>query len=103
MIEYEINNGVIDNVQLGTVDYGYMSLVVVIKFDSVSKQAFGTHDLRYEEYGLNYLSSFLAAIGKSDFCNLIGTPVRVKRNRDKIMAIGHYLNDKWFEPERKNC
>ena len=97
MSKYTVN-GMIEHVMLGTLDYGYMSLVVGISCEG-KNQSFGTHDLRYEKYGIDYLAQFLNTIDKSDFCDLVGSPVRVKKNGNKIIAIGHYLKDKWFEPE----
>lgn len=44
-----------------------------------------------------WVSGILRAVGASRWEDLKGRPCRVKIENEKIIAIGHYLKDIWFD------
>jgi hypothetical protein len=46
-------------------------------------------------YGIRCIHDVLRALEIRSWEKLKGTPVRIKRKDDRIVAIGHYLKDEW--------
>jgi hypothetical protein len=93
-----IKNAIIGYTSLGIGDYGYLSAVIGVSHDSGST-GFGTHDLRYPPYGINYLVKIMEVLEVGSWEELIGTHCRIKRYEDDTIAIGHIIKDQWFYPE----
>lgn len=54
-----------------------------------------TYDLAY---GIIFIKSILNAVGVREWEKLPGKNIRIKRTHDKIYEIGHFLEDRWFNP-----
>lgn len=99
----EIENGLIDSAFLGWEDHGCFACSIGIEFGCVH-QAFGVYQLGNrtggDDYGITFLAKLMNAVGVNEWSKLKGTHVRVKRDKhgDLIRAIGHIIEDKWFEP-----
>ena len=69
-------------------------------FDTYDKE----EDLRIgTAWGCEYIRRILTTLGVSDWDKLNGLAVRVKKEdgyQGKIVGVGHFIKDKWFEPER---
>lgn len=64
-------------------------------------QGFGNYDLRH--YGADPLFRIIKAVGVECWEDLPGKHVRIRRDKEgagsRIIAIGHIVEDKWYEPE----
>lgn len=92
----EIQNAKITGTELGITDRG-PSFWVSVDYGG-SGQGFGGYRLggTFTDY---VIFGILKAVGVDSWEKLKGTPVRVKGSHDGIEAIGHYLEDKWFNPK----
>lgn len=103
-----IENGRIESTSLGTEDHGIFTAYLSLTFDG-SGQAFGGWALdsfdkvRKERigtaFGCAWIMEVLRVLEVTKWERLPGTPIRVRRDNSRVYAIGHYLRDRWFEPE----
>ena len=94
-----IRNAQIIDTFLGFVDHGRFTAIISAKSGS-SVQDFGMHTLEYEAYGIVYLERLLEAVGVSCWKDLKGKHVRVQSRDGLLVAIGHIIDDRWFNPRR---
>jgi len=116
MEDREIKNARITKTELGFNDIGIFTCTLDLDYGG-SSQGFGQHCLASEHekdkatypfnYGANYIMRLLKAVGVDTWEQLKGTYVRVQREvgengkiiwDGKIVAIGHIVEDKWFNP-----
>lgn len=90
----------IEATTLGLEDHGIPTAFVMIKFDG-SGQGFGGYDLRGPQSMLNFVMGVQKAVGVSDWSKLKGAYCRVRRDSDRgpIVAIGHIVEDRWFNAD----
>lgn len=50
------------------------------------------------KYADHFISRCLEITGVDEFGKLVGKAIRVKEGQGKVFAIGHIIEDKWFEP-----
>ena len=113
MSETQIKNAIIKSTMLGYEDHGILTAFVTLDYGG-SGQGFGgrafdepikdplTNDFisrRGVAYGMEWIARVLNTVGVESWEKLPGTPVRVKMDIGKVYAIGHYLEDKWFDPK----
>ena len=95
----EIKNAKITGTSLGNDDHG-PSFWIYIDYGGAG-QGFGGYALGGEF--TNYvIMGILNTLKVNKWEDLEGTPVRVKCSHEKIQAIGHYLEEKWFDPSEYN-
>lgn len=63
-----------------------------------SGQAFGGYKLG-EKFTDAYIYGILEALECDSWEDLIGKPIRVKKENGIAVAIGHLLKDQWFNPK----
>lgn len=112
----EIENGRIDSTMLGIEDHGILSYKIGINFAGYH-QEFGGYSLDAPkkddegkflerigtDYGMESINRILKVLKVDTWEKLKGTSLRVKRkgsHNGPIIAIGHFMDDNWFEPER---
>ena len=109
-----IENGRIDSTMLGIEENGILSTMIGIECPNYH-QGFGGYCLdtnQYDDdnnykgrvgtaYGMEFINRILKTLKVNKWESLIGTPVRVMRDeaRGPIIAIGHFINDEWFDPQ----
>lgn len=95
----EIENGRIDSTMLGMEDHDIFTSMIQIKCENVS-QGFGGWCLD-TPCGAEFIMRTLQIAEARNWESLKGKPIRVKRETTggRIIAIGHYIDDKWFNPE----
>lgn len=108
MANIETKNAIIESTMLGIEDHGIMTCWLHLKYDG-SGQGFGGHgfdgydkekDCRVGHgYGIEYISEVLRIAGVTRWEKLTGQNVRVKAECGKVHAIGHIIEDIWFNPE----
>lgn len=107
-----IVNAVIESVSLGTEDHGIMIASVTLKMDGCSvtlgEYVLDSYDKKQQKrvptvaMGV-FVHGVLDAVECSEWSKLVGKPCRAKFDGESILgsqiiAIGHFLKDKWFEP-----
>lgn len=50
-------------------------------------------------FGIGFITTLLKTLKLTEFNELEGTYIRAKRVDHKIVAIGHIVEDQWFNPE----
>jgi hypothetical protein len=108
-------NGVIKSTMLGLEDHGILTAFIQCEFDG-SGQGFGGFgfdqpikdqdgNFLHREgvaWGMEFIRRVLETLDVRSWEELKGTPIRVRRVGDswgeKIVAIGHYYKDRWFDP-----
>jgi len=95
----EIENGRIYSTMLGMEEHNIFTSMMVIKCENGS-QNFGGWVLNVP-YGAEFILRTLKIAEARNWEELTGKPIRVKRETKggRIIAIGHYIDDKWFNPE----
>lgn len=105
----KIENAVVKRTQLGIEDHGILSAWVHVGGFGWG-QGFGGFALdRYDETRKKrvgaapagiFVRRVLETLGVEEWERLTGTPCRVRRDvaLGPINAIGHFTDDKWFEP-----
>ena len=96
----ETKNAKIKSTFLGTEDHGIFTANLTLDYGGGGFQDFGSHELKYEKYGIEYLERILKTLGIESWEDLPGTVCRVKADRRHVEAIGHFIEDKWFNPEK---
>ena len=94
----EIVNARIESTMLGNEDHGIPTCYLTCRFGCAT-QGFGGYDLRH--YGLTFITEVLRVVGVSQWEDLRGKVVRIKRSDGLIRAIGNIIEDVWYEPEKK--
>ena len=96
----DTENGVIKGVFLGIEDHGLLSSMVYVSGGTVV-QGFGGRWLgtpRDKDFssGMSKLVAYtLDALGRSDWMNLVGCPVRTYHKNYRIEGLGNFLEDRW--------
>lgn len=95
----EIQNAKITDTMLGYEDHGIFTCMLYLDYGG-SCQGFGGYQLG-KEYTDKHIQGIMKAVGVDKWEKLKGQMVRVKRDPGyggKILAVGHILEDKWFNP-----
>lgn len=106
--DIEIKKATITGTMLGYEDHGLLSSMVYLKYGA-GAQGFGGYSLGDDVGGINfagaYIGRLLKTVGVEKWEDLRGKNVRVKASHDKVHAIGHILEDRWFSPAElaKEC
>lgn len=103
---YEIKNAIIESVVLEKGDRGVLQCWLHLNYGG-SGQGFGDYSLYIpESYTHHKLKSFaghfifrcMEIADVEDWSKMKGKSIRVKSTHCSIKAIGHIINDDWFEP-----
>jgi hypothetical protein len=109
---FEIKNAVIEYTQLGKAgSKGLLSCWLMLDYGGTG-QGFGgwcfdtlrnPRSTDFERvgtaWGMEFVRRVLATVGVDDWEDLQGKHVRVKATHSKVIAIGHIIKDRWFDPE----
>lgn len=93
--DIEFMNCVIEKTDLGREDHGIPTAMIRVKGGGCGT-TFGGFDLRW--WGYHFIDRVLDTVGCDRWEKLIGKPCRVKFIDGTCVAIGHFTDDKWFEP-----
>ena len=98
-----IKNAVIKETFIGE-QSGVLTTWVTVDYGNDDCQGFGGRCLHKEGRTDSYLGDTLwgimKVVGVGSWNKLLTQPVRVKiDDRGVIIAIGHFLQDKWFDPD----
>lgn len=99
----EIKNATIINVNMSTDDHGGLVISVELNYGG-SGQSFGnmmTFNPKFPENDVTgfFIYRLMQVVGVGRFENLRGQPVRVKAHHNHIEALGHFIENRWFNFE----
>jgi hypothetical protein len=106
----KVENAVVKRTQLGIEDHGILTAFLHVGSGGWG-QGFGGYTLdQYDEtrkkriggkHAGIFVRRVLETLGADDWEKLPGTPCRIRRDivSGPIVAIGHFTDNKWFEPE----
>lgn len=94
----EIVNARIVDTHLGYEDHGIPTCLIGLDYGGV-RQGFGGYDLRY--YGFEMVQKILDTVGVDRWEKLVGSYCRAQKTHTKVEAIGHLLEDRWYNPTDK--
>lgn len=92
-----IQNIKITNVMLGIEDHGIPTSY--LQCEGEWSQGFGGYDLRPNQAMLNWVIGVQNVLGVSDWSKVVGQFARIRRADGRIVALGHIVEDRWFEGE----
>ena len=91
----KIKNGVVSEVVIGITDTGQLTAWLVINF-GLHKQGFGGLNLGVGNNAFIYLTNVLNIVGVKDTESLKGKAVRVEHITNKILGLGNFIEEKWY-------
>lgn len=100
----DVKNAIITSVSMSNGDHGVLSAWLHLDFGGTG-QGFGGYCLYapLSKSGKDYTGQWIWRCmeigGVDEWAALKGRPIRVRGDHSRIVAIGHILNDDWFEPD----
>lgn len=104
----EVKNAVISRTTLGYEDHGILSAYVGLDYGG-SVQSFGGYALdKYDAglkrrigtaYGTEFIIRVLRVLGVDSWEKVKGQHCRARASTEHVYAIGHILEDRWFNAE----
>ena len=99
-------NAVITSASLSNDDHGVLSCWITLEYGASGVQGFGGYVLWSPSAPLGehpdacgrYIWRVMEIAGVHAWADLKGRPIRVRADRGKVHAIGHFLADDWFHP-----
>jgi hypothetical protein len=97
-MEIETKNAAITSAEIFIEDHGILTLRIELNYGG-SVQSFGMYDNR--ENLSFFVLRILKTLNTYHWKDLEGLLIRVRSDHSKVHAIGHALEDKWFEPAKE--
>ena len=103
--EFEIRNAIIKSTQITNSDHGCLTIWLNLDYGG-SGQGFGGFSLyNPKQNSKNYAGLFiwrvLEVVDVTSWEHLVGKTIRVKSKHSEINAIGHVIEDSWFNPSEE--
>ena len=104
----EIRNAIIERAILSNEVYGCLTSWLELDYGNSVVQSFGGFTLyvpidnkfhKIESVAGHFIFRIMEIAGVNKWEELRGKPIRVKCTSLKVQAIGHFINDDWFDPE----
>ncbi len=106
----ETKNAIIESVSLDDADRGFLTGWLHLKYSGGSGQGFGGHTLYLPKgfghhdakagYAGHFIWRCMEIADVTAWSKMPGKAIRVKIEDGLIVAIGHVLNEDWFEPRK---
>lgn len=106
--EPKMRNAKIVRTMLGIEDHGILTCSIETA-DGALHQGFGGYAFDgYDEttkkrhgtaWGMEFIRRTLSTLGVEEWEKLPGTPCRIVADSSKIYRIGHFIEERWFDPE----
>lgn len=106
MEEMKTTNAIIESVSITSADHGLLSAWVHVRFGG-GGQGFGGYCLylpksfthhKLESCAGHFIWRVMEIAGVEEWAKCAGKAIRIKHSHSKIQAIGHIINDDWFDP-----
>jgi hypothetical protein len=104
----EIKNAIIKNVRITNEEFGCLTIWVDLCY-GLGNQSFGGYSLfsnnstfgQSKNYTGHFINRLFTIAGVNSFDQLQKKPIRAMIEDEKIIAIGHFLLDFWFNPKEE--
>lgn len=99
----ETRNAKIRGAEIFVEDHGILTACIYLEY-GVGVQGFGGYpfggakDPIESTFGIEFIRRVLDIVGVDKWSKLAGCPVRAEADRGKVHRIGHFLEDRWFDP-----
>lgn len=97
MAEGKVENGRIEATHLGPEGHGILTAVLTVAYPG-GQQTFGGYDLRGERRCAEFVQGVLNVFGVDSWERVKGQYVRTRVEGGRIVAIGHIVENRWYEP-----
>lgn len=94
-----IENAIIKDARVFVEDHGILTSFVDVSYGGGSGQGFGGYDLRSDNRLAMWHLELFKVFGATDLRDLGGRPCRVEVEGGLIRRIGHYIENRWFDPK----
>jgi hypothetical protein len=106
MDEYEIKNATIENIRIH-MERGFIVTISITLDYGGAGQSFGGYMLAHKDRGPTpHLAAWVLGLMEvfkvDDIMKLKGKPCRAEASHCKVKRIGHFTDDRWFDPEEVN-
>lgn len=101
--EIRIRNAKITDAEILIEDHGFLTAYITLDYGG-SGQGFGGYTLHSENqsgepnFAGHFLRRTLEIVGVQNWSDLTGKCIRVMSRHNGVKAIGHILEDRWFDP-----
>ena len=89
-------NALIKDADVFIEDHGILTATLLLDFGN-SQQGFGGYALDNANCAV-FIRHVLTTVGVERWSDLDGESIRVRSENGRIIAIGHFILDKWFDP-----
>lgn len=93
----EIENANITSTNIGPENHGIFTAGLMLSGAGWG-QGFGNYALKHSDHAYHFINGVIKAVGVELWENLPGKVCRVKRDNGLIIAVGHIVEDRWYEP-----
>ena len=104
----ETKNAMIESTMLGIEDHGILTATLTLDYGG-SGQGFGLYGFDHTKrngepcatsFAARFIREVLETVGVDEWEKLPGQRIRVIATDSKVEAIGHFIKNKWFYPEK---
>jgi hypothetical protein len=96
IIEPVTLNAIILNPRIFIEDHGLWTSYLMLHHER-GHQGYGGYNLGFPGSMFLWVSGVCSLVGVDDWADLRGRHIRIKQSDCGITAIGHYLDDRWFD------
>lgn len=102
ILKDQIRNAIIKKAYITNEDYGILTAWLDLDYGGAG-QGFGGFALYTKEKDCTgfFITRCMEIAGVNDWEDMRGKPIRVLIEDDLISAIGHFIEDKWFNPKKE--
>jgi hypothetical protein len=107
--EIEVKNAIIESVSITNADYG-LTIWLILDYGG-SGQGFGGYSLYSTKHNTHFntqwnvcghfIQRVMEIVGVEEWNEIPGKTIRVKANQHGVQAIGHIINDDWFDSKKE--
>lgn len=106
----EVKNAVIESATITSDDHGCLSAWISLDYGNCGHQGFGGYVLylprsqmhhKLETVAGHFIWRVMEVAGVTEWGKLKGKTVRVRSDHSGVEAIGHIVNEDWFNPKEE--